>query len=165
MVGKSFIYNKHFPCKSTLGFAYDNGHWMKATGKNHRDLFSKEYSKLGIEELTLFFPILEEFLFIWPKQCCLWTKTLPIQWTDQKLCPPQSARNMVVYTPLFKLALTVQLMYGDTAQMCSNSIRPHQQSYWNSASNIVCVEENIWNLREGFTLYVSMLAQRELSQQ
>ena len=49
-----------------------------------------------------------------------------------------------------KLALTVQEMYGDTARMCSNSIRPHQQSYWNSASNIVCVERKslqmMWGL-------------------
>ena len=49
-----------------------------------------------------------------------------------------------------KLALTVQIMYGDTARMCSNSIRPHQQSYWNFASNIVCVERKslqmMWGL-------------------
>ena len=43
----------------------------------------------------------------------------------------------------FKLALTVQIMYGDTARMCSNSIRPQYQSYWNSVSNIVCVEKDL----------------------
>ena len=42
-----------------------------------------------------------------------------------------------------KLALTVQEMYGDTARMCSNSIRPQYQSYWNSVSNIVCVEKDL----------------------
>ena len=96
MIGKIFIYNKHFP------FAYEKSTWMKTMRWEElmRSLF-KPIHWTWDEELSLFFLIREEFLSGRPNRCRLLTKTLPNQCSDKELCPHQSAPNMIVYIPLY----------------------------------------------------------------
>ena len=50
----------------------------------------------------MLYPTWEEFLLRRPNQCFLLNKTIPIQYSDKKLCPHQSSHNVVVYIPLLQ---------------------------------------------------------------